>query len=311
MDPRRDRSERIRRKALELGFDACGFVPVLPAPEEERRRLLEWLMEGRHAGMEYMARNTDLRLDPARLVPGSKSIVVALLNYAPRHDPYEGRAVPRLSRYAWGRDYHKVMRGKLKTLLSWIDREIAPVRGRVFVDSAPLLERSLAQRAGLGWIGRNGLLITRKGSWFFIGELVIDMELAYDHQEVKDRCGTCTRCVEACPTQAILPGRTLDARRCISYWTVEYKGEHFPDETPQHFSGYAFGCDICQEVCPWNRRAEPHHTPDFDPDERRMSLTHEEWYKMDEETFHDLFAGTPLMRTGLQGMKRNVERSGG
>ncbi len=300
-------SAKIREKALALGFDACGFVPARPL-EEERARLLSWLMQGHHAGMGYMARHVEERLDPSRLVPGSKSVIVVLLNYFPRKEMPAAPEVPRIARYAWGRDYHRVVRRKLKELLAWIDRELVPVRGRAFVDSAPLLERELARRAGLGWRGRNGLLLTRKGSWFFLGELVVDLELAYDHEEVKDLCGTCTRCVEACPTGAILPQRTVDARRCLSYWTIEHKEETFPEEAPASFHGWAFGCDICQEVCPWNSKAEPHRMPEFDPDERRITLTREEWRSLDEEGFRRLFAGTPVMRAGLQRMKRNVER---
>ncbi len=301
-------SEYIKAKALESGFDACSIVRAEPL-EEERSRLLTWLMEGRHAGMDYMARNTEKRLDPARLVPGARSVVVVLLNYYPGDDIYKnGDDIPRISRYAVGRDYHKVIKKKLNTLLAWINEELTPAKGRAFVDSAPVLERAWAVRAGLGWTGKNSLLITKKGSWFFLGELILDLELSYDEGAVKDHCGTCTRCVEACPTQAILPNRTVDAGRCISYWTIEYKGETFPPEAPEGLNGWAFGCDICQEVCPWNRKARPHRVSDFIPDERRLSLTRDDWEKMTEEEFKELFAGTPVMRTGVERMKRNVER---
>ncbi len=301
-------SEYIKAKALETGFDACGIVRAEPL-EEERSRLLTWLMEGYHAGMDYMARNTEKRLDPARLVPGARSIIVVLLNYYPGDDIYDkGDDIPRISRYAPGRDYHKVIKKKLNGLLTWINEELTPAKGRAFVDSAPVLERAWAVRAGLGWTGKNSLLVTKKGSWFFLGELILDLELAYDEDEVKDHCGSCTRCVEACPTQAILPNRTVDAGRCISYWTIEYKGKDFPAEAPEDLNGWVFGCDICQEVCPWNRKAPLHQVPDFLPDERRLSLTRDDWEKMTEEEFKDLFAGTPVMRTGLERMKRNVER---
>ena len=306
MFSRKEMTEKIRRQALALGFDACGVVRAEPL-EEERAHLLSWLMNGHQAGMDYMVRNTGKRLDPAKLVPGSKSVIVVLLNYYPGEDLYpEGAGYPRISRYAVGRDYHKVIRKKLKRLLQWINDEVSPAKGRVFVDTAPVLERAWARRAGLGWIGKNSLLLTQKGSWFFLGEIITDLELSYDAAEVKDRCGSCTRCVEACPTQAILPGRTVDANRCISYWTIEYKGEEFPEEMPG-LHGQAFGCDICQEVCPWNQKASPHHTPDFLPKEERLSLTRDDWQKMTGEEFTELFAGTPVMRTGLKGMKRNVE----
>ena len=304
MISRKEMTERIRAKALALGFDACGIVRAEPL-EEERARLLTWLMKGHHAGMDYMARNTGKRLDPGKLVPGSKSVIVVLLNYYPGEIYEKHRGYPRISRYATGRDYHKVMRKKLKGLLAWINETLAPAEGRVFVDTAPLLERAWARRAGLGWTGRNSLLLTKKGSWFFIGEIVTTLELSYDTTEVKDSCGTCTRCIDACPTQAILPDRTVDARRCISYWTIEYKGETFPEETPP-LHGQAFGCDICQEVCPWNSKAQPHHIPDFVPQEGRLTLTRDDWEKMTQAEFERLFAGTPVMRTGLVGMKRNV-----
>ncbi len=304
----RELSERIKGKALELGFDACGIIRAEPL-EEERSRLLTWLMQGYHAGMDYMARNREKRTDPTKLLPGSKSIIVVLLNYYPGGEVYDEKGdIPRISRYALGRDYHKVIKKKLNGLLAWINDELTPAKGRTFVDSAPVLERAWAVRAGLGWTGRNSLLITKKGSWFFLGELIIDLELAYDHREVKDLCGNCTRCVEACPTQAILPERTVDANRCISYWTIEYKGKEFPPEAPDDLHGWAFGCDICQEVCPWNRKALPHRVPDFLPPEKRTFLTRKAWREMTEDEFKELFAGTPVMRTGLERMKRNVER---
>ncbi len=309
MFSREELSERIKDRALALGFDACGIVRAAPLAEE-RARLLAWLAAGYHGEMDYMARNTEKRADPTRLVPGSKSIVVVLLNYYPeKYYERPGEEIPRISRYALGRDYHRVMRRKLKQLLAWVNDELAPAQGRVFVDSAPVLERAWAQRAGLGWTGRNSLLITREGgSYFFIGELVTDLELAYDVPEVKDYCGTCTRCVEACPTGAILSGRTVDATRCLSYWNIEYKGERFPPQAPATLRNRIFGCDICQEVCPWNRKARPHRTPEFLPDEKRLTLTRDDWEKMTEEEFEKLFAGTPVMRTGLKRMKRNALR---
>ena len=307
---REELSGRIRARALQLGFDACGIVRAEPL-KEERARLLDWLARGYQGEMDYMARNVEKRCDPTRLVPGSRSVIMVLLNYFPgeKFPVAEETDKALISRYAWGRDYHKVIRKKLKQLLKYINDELVPVQGRTFVDSAPVLERAWAQRAGLGWIGKNSMLVTRKwGSWVFVGELIIDHELAYDHPEPRDYCGTCTRCVEACPTQAILPDRMVDATRCISYWTIEYKKETFPPESPPNFKQWIFGCDICQEVCPWNRKASTHHVPDFEPDKKRLTLSRKDWEKMTEEEFKMLFSGTPVMRTGLERMKRNVKR---
>ncbi len=309
MTIRNETSIRIKEKALSLGFDACGIARAEPL-KEERAHLLSWLVRGYHGEMDYMARNVGKRADLTRLVPGSKSVIVVLLNYYSGDNVFAGEDwdKPKISRYAVGRDYHKVIRKKLKQMLAWINTELTPVQGRVFVDSAPVLERAWAQRAGLGWTGKNSMLITKEGgSYFFIGELIIDLALTYDHPDPSDYCGTCTRCVEACPTRAILSNRTVDATRCISYWTIEYKKETFPPEAPKDFRDWIFGCDICQEVCPWNRKARPHHTPDFLPDERRLSLTYEDWKNMTEEKFENLFAGTPVMRAGFGNMKRNLE----
>ncbi len=309
MFSREELSRRIKEQACAQGFDACGIVRAGPL-KEEKFRLLDWLARGHHGEMDYMAGNVDKRTDPTRLVPGSKSVVVVRLNYFPgKYYNNSKQDIPKISRYAAGRDYHKVIRKKLQQLLAWINEALTPVNGRAFVDSAPVLERAWARRAGLGWIGKNSMLITREGgSYFFIGELILDLELAYDHPEPEDYCGTCSRCLDACPTHAIQPNRTVDATRCISYWTIEYRKESFPQEAPENFREWVFGCDICQEVCPWNRKARPHHTPDFLPDEKRLSLTREDWERMTEEEFERLFAGTPVMRTGLERMKRNVKK---
>jgi len=307
MFSRKELSRQIKEQASILGFDACGIVRAEPL-KEEKYRLLDWLARGYNGEMDYMAGNVDKRTDPTLLVPGGKSVVVVRLNYYPgKYYDNHKQDIPKISRYAIGRDYHKVIRKKLKHLLARISEKVTPVNGRVFVDSAPVLERAWAQRAGLGWIGKNSMLVARQGgSYFFIGELILDLELAYDHPAPADYCGTCTRCLDACPTGAIGPIRTVDATRCISYWTIEYKKETFPQDAPDTFRDWIFGCDICQEVCPWNRKVRPHHTPDFLPNEKRLSLTREDWKKMTEEEFHNLFAGTPVMRTGLGGMKRNV-----
>jgi len=229
MFSREELSQRIKEQAYSLGFDACGIVRAEPL-KDEKARLLGWLTGNYHGEMDYMARNIEKRTDPTLLVPGSKSIVVVLLNYYPeKYYPKNKKPeIPKISRYAMGRDYHKVIRTKLKRLLAWINEALTPVNGRAFVDSAPVLERAWAQRAGLGWIGKNSMLIIReRGSYFFIGELITDLELAYDHPDPIDYCGTCTRCTDACPARAILPNRTVDATRCISYWTIEYKKETF------------------------------------------------------------------------------------
>ncbi|GIV32263.1 MAG: epoxyqueuosine reductase [Saprospiraceae bacterium] len=294
----------IRQRALELGFDAVGFARARRLDEEEAH-LREWLLRGYHGEMAYMANHFEMRLDPTRLVPGAKTVVVLMHNYFPKEKQKDPQA-PRLARYAYGRDYHRILKKKLKHLLAFIRSEIGPVEGRAFVDSAPVMERQWARLAGLGWTGRNTLLINpRRGSFFFLAELIIDLELPPD-EPMRDYCGTCRRCIEACPTDAIDPqGYLLDASRCISYLTIELKGP-IPEEFRGKMANWAFGCDICQEVCPWNRFSTPHGEPAFDPLPRLMEMKREEWMNLTREAFDSLFAGSAVKRTGYQGLMRNL-----
>jgi len=296
---------RIRVKALELGFLDCAVVSA-GALEEEQTCLTRWTDEGMHGTMEYMARNMDKRLDPRLLVEGARTLVIVLHNYYSPEQSADPEA-PIISRYARGKDYHQVIKNKLHELLRFIQTEITPCHGRAFTDSAPILERAWARRAGLGWIGKNSMLIhPRYGSYFFIGELIIDAEIPPEPMtEIPDRCGTCTRCIDACPTRAIITPRIIDARRCISYQTIELRGDQDPALTPL-FRNRLFGCDICQEVCPWNRKATPHHEPAFHPLPGLLQLTRTDWDTMSEEQFNDMFRESPLMRTGYQGIRRTL-----
>lgn len=299
-------TEQIRQKALELGFDACGITPADPL-EEERSRLLEWLALGNHADMAWMENHLEKRLNPAKLVPGSKSVIVVLHNYfypEVDHDPGH----PVVSRYARGWDYHKVVKKKLFELKQYIHETFGPVEGRAFVDSAPVLERALARRAGLGWTGKNSMLLNRKlGSYFFIGELVIDLELDYNIQTVTDFCGTCTRCIDACPTGAIIRPYVVDSRKCISWWTIEFKGKVIDHHNPEDFRNSIFGCDICQEVCPWNQKAPLSNEPQYAPVKALQEMDRSAWEKLDHKRFRSIFGHTPLMRAGFNGIRRNLD----
>ncbi|HPR31926.1 MAG TPA: tRNA epoxyqueuosine(34) reductase QueG [Prolixibacteraceae bacterium] len=293
----------IKQKALLLGFSDCGIARAGKLQEEEQG-LDNYLSNAYHADMAYMSRNKDLRLDPTLLVPGAKSIVVVLANYFPEKKQNAG--VPIVAKYAYGTDYHRVIKKKLRHLLEFIHTEIGPVSGRAFTDSAPVLERAWAVKAGLGWIGKNGMLINRKlGSFFFIGELVIDRELEYDAPYPNEYCGTCTRCLETCPTGALLKPGVLDARRCISWLTIEKK-----DDTPEALKSLLnrriFGCDICQDVCPWNRNAAPTPIDEFRPDLRFLSMTTVDWMKLDENQFRERFRYTPLQRAGFEKLRMNI-----
>ena len=298
-------TERIKIKAKELGFLDCG-ISEARFLSEEKERLLKWLQEEMHGEMKYMANNQDKRLDPRLLVDNARSVISLLLNYFPAEKQVDPEA-PVLSKYAFGTDYHYVMKDKLGELLKFIQSEIAPCQGRCFVDSAPVLDRAWAARAGLGWIGKNTNLISpQHGSFFFIGELIIDLELEADDKIVHDHCGTCTRCLEACPTQALVAPFVLDARRCISYQTIENHGDIDP-ALKGKFENRVFGCDICQDVCPWNLKSEIHHEPAFSPDYKLMNLTKSEWKSMDKPLFNKLFRNSAVKRTRYEGLKRNLE----
>lgn len=293
----------IREEAIRLGFSHVGFSKA-EFLEDEAPRLEQWLSQNKHGKMSYMERWFDKRLDPRLLVDGARSVISVLLNYFPEEKQPEH--APKISRYAYGRDYHYVIKDKLKALMAFIRANIGEVNGRAFVDSAPVLDRAWAKRSGLGWIGKNSNLIhPRAGSWFFIAELITDLELEAD-APLKDYCGTCTRCIEACPTDAIVEPYVVDGSKCISYFTIEVK-EAIPDSFKGKFGDWAFGCDICQEVCPWNRFASPHREPDFTPDTEMLGYSTGEWLELTEEVFAEKFRESPLMRPGLEHLKRNVK----
>ena len=299
-------SNLIKEKAKALGLTDCAILPV-EFLTDEKEHLKTWLANGMHGEMAYMSRNTDKRLNPALLVEEAKSIVVVLQNYYPEKTQNDPTA-PALSKYAYGTDYHFVLKDKLKELLRFIDEEIAHCSGRAFVDSAPVLERAWARRAGLGWIGKNSNLISlHHGSFFFIGELIIDIELPYDTPKpVTDHCGRCTKCIDACPTKAIVADRVVDARLCISYQTIELKGE-LDESLKGKFENRVFGCDICQDVCPWNLKSEPHNEPGFEPHPKLLQLNTEEWKNMDRPLFNELFKNSAVNRTGFDGLQRNLK----
>ena len=293
----------IKQKAKELGFDFCG-ISKAEKLEEEEQKLEQWLSKGFHGKMAYMENHFEKRLDPTKLVPGARSVVSFLYNYFPQES--SENQTYRIARYAYGKDYHFVIKEKLKTLLEQLQEAIGEIHGRVFVDSAPVMERQWASKSGLGWIGKNGLLINKsRGSYFFLAEMIIDLDCEPDGP-IKDYCGTCTRCLEACPTEAFPAPGVLDASRCISYFTIELK-----DEIPSEFSGkyqdWIFGCDICQEVCPWNRFAAPHQEPAFAKSEGIDALSEGRWNEITEETFNTVFKKSPLKRTKYSGIDRNIK----
>jgi epoxyqueuosine reductase len=294
----------IKQKAQELGFSACGIAPVRKLVEEQQR-LKDYLENNYHGAMGYMENHFDKRLDPTLLVPGAKSIVMVLLNYFPTQ--LQTGNVPIVSKYAYGKDYHLVIKEKLNQLLQFIQSEIAPAEGRVFTDSAPVLERAWAVQAGLGWIGKNGLLLNKElGSFFFIGELIIDLELEYDTPFQKEYCGKCTQCLDDCPTRALIKPYILDARCCISYLTIELKDE-IPEDFKPHLINRVFGCDTCQDVCPWNRKPKPHSIKEFIPDSSFLNMNEIEWKQLDHETFNRVFNNSAVKRAGFEKLKINIE----
>jgi epoxyqueuosine reductase len=298
-------SESIKSKAKELGFLECAIIPAGFLDEEEEP-FNQWLKAGMHGEMGYMQRNVEKRLNPRLLVENAKSVIVVLQNYYPKETQKDPEA-PVLSKYAYGTDYHFVMKDKLKQLLAFIQENLGPCSARPFVDSAPVLERAWARRAGLGWIGKNSnLLSVHHGSFFFIGELFLDVELPFDEPKpVADYCGTCTRCIDACPTKAIVANRVVDARKCISYQTIELKDD-LDENLKGLFENRAFGCDICQDVCPWNLKSIPHEEEDFQPNPKLMELSKEEWYQMKRPLFNELFKNSAVKRAGYKGLKRNL-----
>ena len=295
---------KIKSAADALGFLSCG-ISQADFLEDEAPRLEQWLNQGHHGSMSYMERHFDKRLDPRLLVPGAKSVVSLLLNYHTDKKQADPKA-PKISSYAYGKDYHFVIKEKLKELMQIIHREIGEVNGRVFVDSAPVMDKAWAAKSGLGWLGKNTNLISKKvGSFFFIAELIIDLELDYD-TPVTDHCGSCTACIDACPTDALLQPYQIDGSKCISYLTIELK-ENIPTEFKGQMDNWAFGCDICQTVCPWNRFATPHDEPAFEPQEELLNLTKSEWQEMTSVVFNQVFKNSAVKRTKFEGLKRNIK----
>jgi len=295
----------IKQTATQLGFDYCGIAKAQRL-DEDARRLEAWLNKSYQGNMQYMENHFDLRVDPTRLVPGAKSVITLLLNYYPAQTPQN--ALPKIAKYAYGKDYHEVIRSKLNALLKLVKMNIGDINGRGFVDSAPVLERTWAQRSGLGWVGKNGNLINKeKGSFFFIATLITDLELQYDNPLAKDYCGTCTKCIDACPTDAILNNKVIDGSRCISYFTIELKDQLIPETMKGKFDNWMFGCDVCQDVCPWNRFSNPSKEPGFTPIHEILSFSLKDWNELTEESFKKIFRDSPLKRTKFTGIKRNLK----
>ncbi len=296
-------TQLIKTEAQRLGFLSCG-VSKAEFLEEEAPRLEKWLQQNMHGEMGYMENHFDKRLDPTKLVEGSKTVISLLLNYFPSQGQQDPEA-PKISKYAYGTDYHFVIKDKLKRLLNFIEEEIGEVHGRAFVDSAPVLDKAWAAKSGLGWIGKNSNLITQKvGSFYFIAELIVDLELDYD-LPVTDHCGTCTACIDACPTQAIVEPYVVDGSKCISYFTIELK-EEIPASYQNQFDDWMFGCDVCQDVCPWNRFSKPHNEPLFNPKPELLEMTKKDWEEITQDVFSTIFQKSAVKRTKFSGLQRNI-----
>ncbi|WP_256006612.1 tRNA epoxyqueuosine(34) reductase QueG [Pedobacter deserti] len=297
-------STLIKEEAARLGFTQCGIARA-EFLEEEAPRLEKWLTEGKQGKMAYMENYFDKRLDPRLLVDDAKSVISLTLNYFPETTQTDPGA-PKISKYAYGADYHHVIKDKLKQLLEFIRAEIGEVGGRAFVDSAPVLDRAWAKRAGVGWVGKSTNLISKKnGSFFFLAELIVDLPLSYDNAFDTDHCGTCTRCIDACPTEAIILPYVVDAKKCISYLTIELKDE-IPNEFQHKMDDWMFGCDVCQDVCPWNRFSVPHQEPMFKANENLLNMSRKEWTEITEEVFQSIFKNSAVKRTKFKGLTRNI-----
>jgi epoxyqueuosine reductase len=294
----------IKRLATDLGFEAVGIAKARFL-EEEAPRLEQWLNNNYQGQMGYMANHFDKRLDPQKLVPGAKSVVSLLYNYYPEQDLAEQHGY-KLAKYAYGKDYHEVIKEKLFAFLDMARAEIGEIGGRVFVDSAPVMERQWAQLAGLGWLGKNGLLLNKsKGSFHFIAELIIDIDLDYD-SPLPDYCGRCTKCIDACPTEAIVEPGVVDGSKCISHYTIELKSE-LPITEEKPFENWVFGCDICQDVCPWNRFSQPHNEAAFTPNQELQNMKPADWLELTQESFNTTFKNSAVKRTKFSGLKRNLD----
>ena len=295
----------LRSHAERLGFEMVG-ISKAERMDEEAKRLEWWLNKNHHGEMSYMANHFDKRIDPTLLVPDAKSVVTLTYNYFTTAQQQDSTA-PKISKYAYGKDYHFIIKDKLKELLQVLNDEIGEINGRCFVDSAPVLERDWAKRSGVGWIGKNTMLIhPKKGSYFFLSELIIDLELATDNP-IKDYCGTCTKCIDACPTEAISPeGYFMDGSKCISYFTIELK-DKLPEDYKDKFGDWMFGCDICQDVCPWNKFSQPHNEPFFEPHPDLLSMKKKDWEEITEDVFKKIFKNSAVKRTKFSGLKRNIK----
>ena len=300
---REDPTRFLKRKANNLGFLSCGISKAVFL-EEEATKLENWLNEGKHGKMKYMENHFDMRLDPRKLVPDAKSVISLSYNYY-NDNLQKDKDAPKISKYAYGNDYHKVIKEKLKILFKELQNKFGDINGRVFIDSAPIMEKAWAAKSGLGWIGKNTNLISQKvGSFYFLAEIIVDLEFEYD-TPVTDHCGSCTACIDSCPTGALVKPYEIDASKCISYLTIELK-----DEIPSEFNGkmdnWAFGCDICQDVCPWNRFSRKHNEPLFNPNQEMMKMGKKEWEELTEETFEVIFKNSAVKRTKYKGLKRNI-----
>ncbi|HCL84198.1 MAG TPA: tRNA epoxyqueuosine(34) reductase QueG [Chitinophagaceae bacterium] len=299
-----EKTRFIKSLAAQAGFDYCGIAAARPL-DDDARRLENWLQQGKQGQMHYMENYFDLRVNPYKLVPGAKSVICFLINYFPAAD--QEKDIPKISKYAFGKDYHGVIRPKLQEILVRMKEKFGDFQGRGFVDSAPVLERSWAVLSGLGWVGKNGNLIHKKsGSFFFIATLIVDLELEYDAPAAYDYCGTCTRCIDACPTEAIEPGKVVDGSRCISYFTIELKDLLIPGGMKNRFDNWMFGCDICQDVCPWNRFSTPTREQAFTPIYEVLHYKVNDWEELTEDGFRKIFADSPLKRAKYQGIRRNL-----
>jgi len=304
LDNKSKYTTQIKAEAKRLGFLSCG-ISKAGFLEKEAPRLENWLNKNMHGQMSYMQNHFDKRLDPTKLVEDSKSVISLLLNYYPSEVQKDTKA-PKLSKYAFGQDYHFVIKEKLKELTHFIQQEIGDVSGRAFVDSAPVLDKAWAAKSGLGWIGKHSNLLTQQvGSFYFIAELIIDLDLEYD-SIVTDHCGTCTACIDACPTQAITEPYVVDGSKCISYFTIELK-EQLPTTMKGKFDHWMFGCDVCQDVCPWNKFSKPHSEPLFNPHPDLLDMVKKDWEEITEEVFKNLFKKSAVKRTKFSGLKRNID----
>lgn len=299
-------SQYIKKIAYQLGFDYCGIAKA-SFLNEDAKRLESWLNNGFAGNMQYMHNYFDLRTNPQQLVPGAKSVITVLKNYYPVKNENKLQK-NKISKYAWGKDYHTVIKKQLFIFYDELKKHIGSFTARGFVDSAPVLERAWAVKSGLGWVGKNGNLITKQsGSFYFIATLIVDIELDYDNPYTKDFCGTCTKCIDACPTEAILPNKVVDGSKCISYFTIELKDALIPNNMKGKFDDWMFGCDTCQDVCPWNRFSKPNSEIQFEPIPEILNFTTKDWEELTEEQFKQIFANSPIKRTKFNGIKRNLK----